>query len=349
MEALLAPGAPALRALAAAVGRQLAALPGGAAAPEFVPGVGPSAVDLSIVSSAARLRSALDAAAAFAREWRELGSAARHRLARSLLQPPLDAAAEAAAAGAAAAGALGAGTDRYAGGVAAAVAAAPPLPEGAERRDVLVRFPGGRRQRYVQVVLPATGARLCLHCAAAVPSGAAVPLAEALDTAALLFCSPECERRRAVTASSAAMRRALFKRERGVCILCGVDAAGLVRRLQAVERGSRRWRAARGALLDAAAPEFAARLSAKQREALIAHATQGAAWQADHEVPVYAGGGLCDVDNLRTLCTPCHSGVTAAQARARGGARRAAKAAAEGRARRRPAKRAAREYLSESE
>jgi hypothetical protein len=350
MEALLAPGAPALRALAAAVGRQLAAPPGGAAAPEFVAGVGPVAVDLAIVSSAARLRSALGAAAAFARDWRELGSAARHRLARALLQPPLDAAAEAAAAGAAAAGALGAGTDRYAGGgAAAAAAAAPPLPAGAERRDVLVRFPGGRRQRYAQVVLPATGARLCLHCAAAVPGGAAVPLAEALDTAALLFCSPECERRRAVTASSAAMRRALFKHERGVCVLCGVDAAGLVRRLQAVERGSRRCRAARGALLDAAAPAFAARLSAKAREALLAHATQGAAWQADHEVPVYAGGGLCDVDNLRTLCTPCHAGVTAAQARARGGARRAARVAADGRARRRPAKRAAREYLSESE
>ncbi len=35
-------------------------------------------------------------------------------------------------------------------------------------------------------------------------------------------------------------------------------------------------------------------------------------WDADHIVPVAEGGGQCDLDNLRTLCLPCHREQTAA-------------------------------------
>lgn len=31
-------------------------------------------------------------------------------------------------------------------------------------------------------------------------------------------------------------------------------------------------------------------------------------------IPVYLGGGQCDIWNLRTLCTACHKEVTAKQA-----------------------------------
>ena len=33
---------------------------------------------------------------------------------------------------------------------------------------------------------------------------------------------------------------------------------------------------------------------------------EGNAWHADHVIPVYKGGGMCQLDNLRTLCVPCH-------------------------------------------
>lgn len=33
---------------------------------------------------------------------------------------------------------------------------------------------------------------------------------------------------------------------------------------------------------------------------------EGNAWHADHIIPVYKGGGMCQLDNLRTLCVPCH-------------------------------------------
>lgn len=40
---------------------------------------------------------------------------------------------------------------------------------------------------------------------------------------------------------------------------------------------------------------------------------EGNAWHADHVIPVYKGGGMCQLDNLRTLCVPCHQ-VSAASA-----------------------------------
>ncbi len=42
---------------------------------------------------------------------------------------------------------------------------------------------------------------------------------------------------------------------------------------------------------------------------------EGNAWHADHVIPVYKGGGMCQLDNLRTLCVPCHQ-VSAAPAHA---------------------------------
>ncbi len=37
----------------------------------------------------------------------------------------------------------------------------------------------------------------------------------------------------------------------------------------------------------------------------------GPDWQADHVVAVVEGGGLCGLENYRTLCTPCHKKATA--------------------------------------
>lgn len=50
---------------------------------------------------------------------------------------------------------------------------------------------------------------------------------------------------------------------------------------------------------------------------LVRAAVAGNAWNADHIVPVFRGGGACGLENLRTLCTPCHADVTKQQARER--------------------------------
>ena len=45
-------------------------------------------------------------------------------------------------------------------------------------------------------------------------------------------------------------------------------------------------------------------------------------WHVDHILPVWEGGGQCDIDNLRTLCVTCHHSVTAKQAKKRATVRR---------------------------
>lgn len=54
-------------------------------------------------------------------------------------------------------------------------------------------------------------------------------------------------------------------------------------------------------------------------------AADGHAWEADHIVPVVEGGGLCGLENYRTLCLACHRAETAALAARRALARRAKK------------------------
>jgi len=51
----------------------------------------------------------------------------------------------------------------------------------------------------------------------------------------------------------------------------------------------------------------------------------GSFWQMDHRLPVAEGGGSCGLDNLRTLCTPCHAVETARLAQRLAGARKADK------------------------
>jgi 5-methylcytosine-specific restriction endonuclease McrA len=44
-------------------------------------------------------------------------------------------------------------------------------------------------------------------------------------------------------------------------------------------------------------------------------------WEADHIKPVVEGGGQCGLENLRTLCVPCHKRATAELAARRARAR----------------------------
>ena len=66
--------------------------------------------------------------------------------------------------------------------------------------------------------------------------------------------SVQCESKYALQTSGGAIRRALFKVERGVCVRCKADCRGLVQRLQAVEKGSRGWEARRRTLIAEYAP-----------------------------------------------------------------------------------------------
>ena len=76
-----------------------------------------------------------------------------------------------------------------------------------------------------------TGARLCIHCLQPVP-GAPGPPDAMLDGATALFCGPACEAAWCVRSSGGALRRALFRLERGVCQACRLDCHALLQRLR---------------------------------------------------------------------------------------------------------------------
>jgi 5-methylcytosine-specific restriction endonuclease McrA len=119
--------------------------------------------------------------------------------------------------------------------------------------------------------------------------------------------------------SGGAIRSQIMKRDRGICETCKLNCTKLIQRLQAIEKDGEEdredsWRRRRELLLDTHYPDFASRLSKAQKDGLVEKALSGKAWQADHIVPVFEGGGHCTLTNMRTLCTACHREVTAAQA-----------------------------------
>jgi 5-methylcytosine-specific restriction endonuclease McrA len=119
------------------------------------------------------------------------------------------------------------------------------------------------------------------------------------------WCSDRCRERAlhefSLAHDPAYQRRAVWKRDRGVCARCGRDTLALRRRLQG----------AQGA----------------QQEALYAHLLHEGydrhrldrllLWEMDHVVAVIEGGGGTGLENLQTLCIPCHKRKTAALLRQR--------------------------------
>ena len=251
------------------------------------------------------------------------------------------------------AGAGSASTTRHGGG------RREPLPEHAEWRPVLianVRGRGDPREAKEPVSLGweetasdgtkktvAVGTPLCLKCMR--PRDGANPLGDGapdlnLDSVvhvraytqtiaagprtvastADLFCSEECAEADAQTRSAAALRRACFERDRGVCAECGLDCDDLVRRIRVMRCQDDR----RDAVL-AAWPAMGHRGNGGRLSKLAQTAASGHAWECDHVRAVYDGGGECTVDNCQTLCVLCHKARTAAQAKERAERRKAEK------------------------
>jgi 5-methylcytosine-specific restriction protein A len=109
------------------------------------------------------------------------------------------------------------------------------------------------------------------------------------------------------------MRRRVFQRDGGICALCGVDTAVLGTVLQA------EW----GRVKLARTPrERRERAAFRQRFRWFFR--RASYWDADHIVPV-TEGGESSLENLRTLCVPCHQHVTKEQAKRRASRRRQAR------------------------
>ena len=110
------------------------------------------------------------------------------------------------------------------------------------------------------------------------------------------FCSEECVHEWRLRSSTSYLRECILARDRGICALCGIDTIALRRRILRLPFGRR---------------------VIEMRTLGIVRGRKSW-WEADHILAVVEGGDSC-LDNIRTLCIPCHRGVTAAlRARLRG-------------------------------
>lgn len=141
--------------------------------------------------------------------------------------------------------------------------------------------------------------RLCAYCAGSLSAASSV------SGVASTYCSQECVEqgrlKRGGMYSSAHIRSQVYALEGGVCRLCNIDAQALYTRISALEPAERL-----SALCNA---NWKLPKSAKALERLLQCPKEGDFWQADHIRPVAEGGGDCGLENLRTLCVPCHAGM----------------------------------------
>jgi SWI/SNF-related matrix-associated actin-dependent regulator 1 of chromatin subfamily A len=171
------------------------------------------------------------------------------------------------------------------------------------------RYSGGAKERAREKVEEGTATesdhavldgRACAWCA-----GSLSHVAE-LEGVASTYCSQKCAEEgrlhRGGMFSSTQVRAQVFGLEGGVCRKCGIDAHALYTRICSLEPAERL-----NALINA---KWSLPKSGPALDRLLQIPREGDYWQADHIVAVAEGGGGCGLDNLQTLCTPCHQGET---------------------------------------
>jgi 5-methylcytosine-specific restriction protein A len=143
------------------------------------------------------------------------------------------------------------------------------------------------------------------------------------------FCSDECVHEWKIRSDPGYARNAVLKRDRGICCKCGRDCVNLRKLLgQKLNSKSMGWLRILRRLRLVTAPQYIVQLIDRGKDITeyLPHTVIKIRnlWEADHIVPVIKGGGLCGLENLRTLCRSCHKVETKNLAKERAAERRAA-------------------------
>ena len=110
------------------------------------------------------------------------------------------------------------------------------------------------------------------------------------------MCSEECSHEMQIRTNGRYLRDCVFKRDKGICKLCNIDTKKVAKTALSLF-GSERVKY----LVDNS-------ISLKRKIWVRKHG--GGLWDADHIIPVKDGGGMCGLENVRTLCIKCHKLVT---------------------------------------
>jgi 5-methylcytosine-specific restriction protein A len=128
------------------------------------------------------------------------------------------------------------------------------------------------------------GEKLCYNCGGLLPKGRPYN------------CSHECSEEWRAKTSPSYMRYLLFKRDRGVCAICGADTVAQYEEYRKIPHDAFENRKA----------GTDARSQFRKAHGIPPSRSCGDWWDADHIVPVIEGGGECGLSNFRTLCISCH-------------------------------------------
>ena len=105
------------------------------------------------------------------------------------------------------------------------------------------------------------------------------------------FCSQSCVDNYMIRVSTSYLRDLVYKRDKGICELCGVDTKKIAKEILSGEATRKDY-------------------SISEKRKVWKRKNGGSLWDADHKLRVQDGGGLCGLDNIRTLCIACHKSVT---------------------------------------
>ncbi|KAK6183076.1 hypothetical protein SNE40_010622 [Patella caerulea] len=136
------------------------------------------------------------------------------------------------------------------------------------------------------------------------------------------FCSLPCADSHWTKTDSGYCRDKIYQIEHGICQVCQFDAHSFYIQIRETTDVKQR--------IKLISESKFCKLKSKIKEQMTRKPVEGQFWHLDHIKPVWEGGGMCDIDNMRTLCVICHHTVTAKQATKRAQVRRLAGAASSG-------------------
>lgn len=110
------------------------------------------------------------------------------------------------------------------------------------------------------------------------------------------MCSKECVHELNLRINGRYLRDCVYKRDKGICKICNIDTkktAALIRLASGDEK-----------------IKLLKEYSISTKRKIWIQKYGGGLWDADHIIPVKEGGGLCGLENIRTLCIKCHKAET---------------------------------------